>query len=328
MSTRRFSPFAILALGIAASACGDRDLTLGLEEPIRIHDAQFVEEELPGSRPLTSAEVNDGKERRSPSPSSPGTAVSYLRERLAGTTYRGFASGSTVALGVRVEDLGTGYWLFPAGAKDPSQNDAITWSFTVDFNESLPAGKHKLLIAAIDEDGKSGTQEAADICVNSLVPDNGNACDASISPPSLVIGARWDNLADLDLLVVTPNGDIVSSKDPSTGLSDPKAQPDPFAPGVGIIDLDSNKDCSADGRNQENLVFQNAPPSGHYLVYVNLHRACAEASVHSEVALHNRKTEQYSYSVRVQPRGERDLIAAQANGSTAIGTFVTEFDIE
>lgn len=320
---------ALVALVASTASCSDRDLTLALEEPIHVHGAQFVEDALPGSRPLTLKEIGQGAEPKLPSTTPPATTRAYLRERLTATTFRGLATPGTVAIAVEIEGESSGYWLLPAGTPDPAQNNAVTWDFVADFQESLKPGLHSLLVAAIDEDGKSGSRNVTDLCINSLIPDNGNACSPETAPPFLIVGLRWDTPVDLDLLVVTPTGDIVRSKDPSTGPRKEDGSIDVNAPGAGTIDLDSNKDCAIDGRNQENLVFQTSPPKGRYLVYANLNRACGEASVHYEVALHTRQSEDDGkYSVRVRPRGEGDLIAEQQNGDTALGTFVTQFNVD
>src|SRR5207342_845537 len=97
--------------------------------------------------------------------------------------------------------------------------------------------------------------------------------------PAAVISLSWDNAADLDLQVVTPEGVVVSPKHPTTVPED--EEPDPSAP-VGTIDRDANLACSG-GQNQENLVWKDAPPSGRFEVYVNMFDSCRQPAVRFNV---------------------------------------------
>ena len=51
---------------------------------------------------------------------------------------------------------------------------------------------------------------------------------------------------------------------------------------AGVVPLPrhANAGCVDDGRHLENIVFPEKPASGSYLVYVNLHDACHESTVH------------------------------------------------
>lgn len=305
--------------------CGDHSLTEGLEEPISVHDAQFVKGELPGSKPLSAADIADGEVQEDPRPTPPGTDVVYLRQGLAGTRFYGWTSADSVAVAIKVEGEGTGYWLLPAGRPDPALNGALTWDLTLDLHASLTAGLHELRVAAIDSEGKSGTQATTTICVNSLVPDNGNACYPDIAPPDLVIGLEWNSNADLDLIVITPDGQRIESKNPTSAVKDDSGNIDTTADGIGNLDFDSNKDCRTDGRRREHVVFQKNPPAGNYFVYTNLHQACGTESAAYRVSLHTRTR---GGGVKSTPRAAGELIALQANGSTELGTFVTQFKVQ
>src|SRR5690606_10325482 len=110
---------------------------------------------------------------------------------------------------------GSGYWVLPVGAPDPQFGDEPAFGFSMVFGREI-AGMQRLRVAAIDAKGDSGTQSELEVCVASRVPDNLNACVPTIAPPELVISLSWDRAADVDLVVVTPSGKQVSSKDPST----------------------------------------------------------------------------------------------------------------
>ncbi len=319
----------VLLVGIsgALSACSDRALTEALEEPLRVHDAQFVEGELPGKRPRTAEEIQGGVEPAKPTSTSASTDLGYLRQLAGGVRFRGWATDDAVAVAVRFEDAGSGYWLFPTGPADPGANGDLVWDFVADFGESLEPGLHNLLVAAIDEDGKSGTQNETTICINSLVPDNGNACYPEVAPPDLVIGIEWDSDVDLDLIVEAPDGSVIDSNNPTSAKPDESGNIDTRAPGIGNLDLDSNKDCQIDGRNREHVVFANRPLAGTYRVYANLSRSCGQDSVRYLVSLHSRVNTDDGFDVESKERAAGELVAVQANGGKAIGTFVTEFKL-
>lgn len=316
---------AALLLACVIPACGDGRITRGLEEPIAVHDAQFIEGELPGAPP--------DRELVAPRPTAATTELTALRPGLAEVPFFGWATLDAVAVAARIEGQGTGYWVIPTGPPDPTvQGEPVrTFRFVADLHASLSPGNHRLLVAATDEAGRTGSQVATALCVSRLVPDNGNVCDPRKAPPELVISLTWDRPADLDLAVVTPNGDVIAARTPSKGLAtdqqiDRRAigkTPD----GVGFLDVDSNAGCRTDGRQIENVVFQSRPEPGSYLVYVNLHDTCGEPSVRYAVTRHTRVAldpQAGTFSVAESDRTGGTLVAVQANGSTSIGTFVTE----
>ncbi len=315
----------VLALAVLAfSGCGDRTITRGLDEPIAVHDAQFIEGRLPGLPPEQPAVA--------PRPTAATTEVTFLRPRLANVAFFGWATLDAVSVAAQIEGLGSGHWVLPAGAPDPSvQGEPVrVWRFVADLHESLSPGRHRLLVAATDAAGKTGTQVATSLCVNRLVPDNGNVCDPAKPPPELVVSLAWDTPVDLDLLVVAPSGEIVASRSPTKGLAaDQKInrnELDKNLPGIGFLDHDSNEGCHIDGRQIENVVFQEKPAPGSYLVYVNLHDACHEPTVRYAVSRHTRSAgpQPGTFTVVETERTEGILAAVQANGSARLGTFVTE----
>lgn len=317
-----------LALAFPLGACTGRSITEGLTEPLAVQNAQFVEGELPGLRPLSIEEIVAEVPAQKPSPTSASTEVLAINTNSAGIPFSGLVSDDALSVAVTLKDESSGYWVFPAGAPDPTRTGFLNYSFVADFHESLPPGRHELLVAAVDAKGKSGNQASAILCVNSPVPDYGNACSPEIAPPDLVVSLSWDSPADLDLVVVTPTGKVVEPKNPTTAEPNERGQIDPTAPGVGNLQFDSNNDC-VPGAQRENLVFRTLPRGGKYLIYANLNRACDERDVRYEVSFHSRvagKTEG-TYSVKSVVRGVGTLIAAQANAGTRLGTYVTDFKI-
>ncbi len=316
-------------ISLALTGCGEEVLTEGLEEPIFVRDAQFIEGPLPGDAPLTREEQEEGVEPAPPNASSVATEVSGIRPGTAAVPYFGLASKDTVALGVQLEGHGSGYWLLPAGPPDLLQGGLLSFRYLVDYHHSAPVGLQHLLFAAVDANGNAGTQQAATVCIGSPIPDNGNACDATRQPPGVVISLSWDTHVDLDLRVTAPNGRTIESKSPANEVPTPGAPVDPDAFGVGVLDYDSNRDCAIDGRQRENVVFQ-APAPGKYYVYASLFSACGEQSTRYSLDVYSSAPgdEPDTFSVKKTHYADGVALRTEANGDRKIGTFVTEIEVQ
>jgi hypothetical protein len=329
-SALAFGPVSLFA------ACGGEPITKQFQEPIRAQGADFVEGPLPGLRPLSGEEQGAGV-----LPVNPTVLEAQILPsiRVGSATFQipGFITSDASAVAFRFADIGSGYWVRPGTTFDSTKGQSGGFSFGIDatISSDAPVGKQTLLFAAIAPDGRSGTQQGFDICLSPPIPDKlksvdpvlpGNACDPQREPPALVVSLAWDTLVDLDLKVVTPSGKLVDAKHPTTApVVDGVV--DPTQPGVGVLDGDSNADCRLDDRNRENLVFETAPEPGRYAVYADLFEACGKASVRFELSL-----------VASAPGAEADtfrqvttfrqggvLTAAQADGGSKLGLFVTEF---
>lgn len=320
--TRRASLLCSFAATFAVVvACGDAELASGVDEPLAVHGAQFVRGELPGLAPDTQANPR-------PTAATPGSLA--LRPRLAGVPFSGWASADALSIAARLGDVGDGYWVLPTGPLDPAVPGSRTWRFVADFHE-VPPGRHELLVSAFDEAGRVGSRVSTSLCIGRLVPDNGNACDPKKAPPELVVSLAWDRAADLDLVVVTPANDLISSRSPALGLAEgeriDRNQPASTKPGSGYLDLDSNRGCAVDGRHVENVVFPERPSPGSYLVYVNLHDACHQAVTSYSVEHWARSVVDQAartYEPLLVSRTAGRLAAVQARADSHLGTFVTE----
>jgi hypothetical protein len=310
-----------LSLVGLVAGCGT-DGRSGLEEPLRVHDAQFVAGDLPGEPPL----VPGSDTPLVPPTTDAGTpSVAYLQQRSSDVHFNGVASGDAVAVGVRLEDQGTGYWLLPTLFRDPVAEDALAWSFVADFQESLPPGTHRLLTVAFDGQGNAGTQAERTLCINSLVPDGGNACDATRPPPFVVVSLTWDTPVDLDLRIVLPDGQLIDTAHPVSGEPDEAGNIDLNVPGVGKLQHDSGANCVIDGRQREDVVFQVEPPPGVYRIYANLSRACEESHVTYEASYHVRTQDGDEYGQDTRSVGAGTLLNRQAGNE--LGTFVGEVTV-
>lgn len=303
----------VVGLVLGMIACNAEDGRSGIEEPLSVQGAQFVDGDLPGVP--ADSDADPGEDAPTVTAATPSVAALY--ERMAGIQFYGLASRNADTVGVQVRGLGSGYYLFPTGAVDAQDDNALTWSIIADFNESLPPGRHQLLTVSFDEEGNPGKQATTSVCVRSIRPDNGNSCFPNIEPPAFVLSVEWDTAVDLDLVLVTPSGQIIEPKNP--GLVDPEV-PGP----VGYLTHDGNGGCQFDGRQREDIVFDETPPRGKYQVYVNLARACGEHTVNYVVSRHLRdRLEDDEFGVSSRDVGAGTLIAEQANGGAKLGTYVT-----
>lgn len=288
----------VLSPLIFALACeGERALS-GLGEPIRVRNGVFKEGPLPSSADpspaITSLEI----------------ASAVLRPGQGEKSVSGRASPNAVGVAVAIGGLGSGYWLLPVEGPDPLNNGELGWSALAEIGRDLPAGRRDLLFAAIDGAGRAGAIRSLPICIPPETPDNLNACDPSIPPPAAVLSLVWDTAADVDLVVVTPEGRVVDAKHPTLG-------------DAGAFDRDSNAACANDAIRRENLVFQAPPPKGSYLVFGNLFSACEHAPVRFRFTLSQRS----STGVVETVSQAGVLTAVDANGGASLGTFIAELSL-
>lgn len=322
---------AVLLSCVALLACGEQEITAGFEEPLRVESGQFIEGTLPG-KPAVS-----GEQPATPSAGAP-SGVSLIRPgqrvRASGT-----ATGDAASVGIRFADLGSGYWVRPLSVPDlESSEGGFSWDLNIDFATDLEPGLHSLLLAAIGENGRAGTQRAVEICVQPVIPDRlsttsvllrGNRCDPKQQPPALVVSLGWDTPVDLDLQVVTPSGQRLDAKKPTNAVLDREGEIDPSVTGTGRIEADSNAGCLLDGLNRENLVFDQKPPPGRYAIYVDLYDACGERAVHFDVSIHQSvggaEPDTFAQQKTYSQAGQLQALAA-SGGKT--GLFVTEFIVK
>jgi hypothetical protein len=318
-----------LLLGVAGLllGCSGEATTEGFGQPLRVLDAQFRAESLPGLPALTADDLNSGVMPTAPAVTSITLPNSLIPLGEPSRGISGRASLGAAAVGVRFADLGSGYWLVPTTSADVVNGGEVEWRLRAAFSRDIKPGLHRLLFAAVDEQGHSGTQGELNVCLVPEVPDDGNSCDPTVSPPALVISLDWDSPVDLDLRVITPSGKVVDSKHPSTAVEDDNGDLDLSAPGIGVIDHDAFASCAPDGRRRENLVFQSAPPPGTYLIYANLYDSCGERDVHFNVSLHVAEagSKPDTFAVKETYRQSGELQALQENGGAKLGMFVTSF---
>jgi hypothetical protein len=193
------------------------------------------------------------------------------------------------AVGLAFNDaLGDGYWVKPVGSPDPTNNGERLFSFSADFSTEIEPGLQDVTVVAFDADGRPGLQRSSTFCVPSPIPDNFNVCRATAKPPDTVISLGWELPADVDLVVITPDGKQVSPKAPSTvaAVGSAGVPADALrADGVGRIDRDAGVGCTNAGVRRENLVFATPPAPGRYRVMATLEAPCGSSAVRARATV-------------------------------------------
>jgi hypothetical protein len=306
---------SIIALALLAlsAGCGGADPSNpappGMHEALRVRtattqgptvDAQFFEGELP-------APVSDG-----PAFDRENTGLNWA-EVLQGGSLKidGAAQATATGVAVKLEKLGSGYWVAPTltPAYDSNGQPTVQFSVFLDLARDVPSGTYDLALSAVDELGRHGPWFTTTLTVAPIVPQG-----------DLVVSLAWDVNADLDLHVTIPGGKEVSSKQPTT-VADPasidwtKDLPDT----IGRLDRDSNKGCVIDSIRTEDFVWPKAPAAGTYEVRVDMFSACSQPAA--------------SFTVNVSAMGQvaqtqsGRLLAIDADNGTGPFLYVTQFTV-
>ena len=249
---------ALALLVVAQAACDDQvEVTNGLEAKVRVAAAQYVEEGYPVDTQADAAvappvPVADGGVLPPPRISSLESLNNSVVRGSVGKGIRVVTSENarTVAIG---REGDPGYWLIPVAARSIEFAPDLELSAALDFDRSLPVGKAKVWFAASDADGRYGPPRALELTILDDVP----------SAP-LVVSLSWTANFDLDLLIVQPDGKVITNKAVRSAMDGALA---------AKIDLDSNSACVFDGHRMENALFSTSPP-GEYQVYVRLASSC------------------------------------------------------
>lgn len=304
-----------LVLSTLLAACtGEVEQQVGYFEPVRVPDGELVERALatdPDGPSITAIDASSGI-----------LDVGQLGRSLTGRT-----TADAYAIAMRLEGLGSGWWVRPVDEVDPAYPGERNFLLTYDVGGATPPGRHTLLLAAVDADGRLGEPASLDVCVrDDRVPDNLNACDPTIAPPALVITMQWDPGVDLDLVVEVPGGKRIGHSSPTAGKLVGSSVPDDTVadPRTGRLTRDSNAGCMVDGRNSEAVVFAEAPPAGSYHVYADLFDACGESGALFRVVVYRREAREGGAFALVEvARTDGAVLDSQAGGVAGPALFVT-----
>jgi hypothetical protein len=243
----------------------------------------------------------------------PNVEAAYLGQtqfptRFQGKTFSGVLGSSATAVAIALEG-DVGYWSVPAGPPLTETPDLPSFGAALSFAASVPAGPHVLELAAVDAENRFGAHKDVPLTLSSVALPQG----------SLVFSLFWDTGSDLDLHVVLPDG-VEIDKDNvnswrATGVA---SEPEAFRSG-GQLDFDSNGQCRIDGRNNENVAWSVAPPTGRYVVRVDTFSLCGEAAAR--------------WGAEARYRGERVALAtgislpSDTRPSTSAVAGVTAFEL-
>lgn len=255
---------AMLLCASGALSCGV-PAPLGLDEPVRVEHGMLVRE-------LRTREDSPVVVR------SFENANTIVTDRQRNKLLTGRASTDAFAIAIRLREQGSGYWVLPLGAPDPSANDELTFEALLAFAPTVARGINTVELRAVDRDGVAGPASTFPLCVLGPVPDNLNSCDPTSAPPVAVFSLAWDTEADLDVEVELPDGRRVSAKRPSTAG-------DRSAASTVWVDTDAGAQCRHDGARRENVVLNDAPPFGRYRVYASLFDACGQSQVYARLTV-------------------------------------------
>jgi hypothetical protein len=319
-----------LACGGTLAGCdtGQGPLT-GIGEPLQVANAQFIPGALPGSPPLpedaaTPTTADGGTLPLSVLSLNYSSQMAYAGE--SSKSISGDVSSDTQAVGIRFADMGSGYWVVPVGTQDLQLPNANTFGLTTSYALTDPAGLHDLLLVAIGPTGAAGIQTPLQICLGSRIPDNGHACDPTIAPPAAVMTLQWDAPFDLDLHVITSSGLTYDPKTPYGEDLDAAVRTLPTD--VPFIDRDSDRNCIADGLNQEDLIFPDSLPNGVYDVFVDPFAACGQNSVRFTFTIYQRQGTCPACSLQPTLTKTGEFLASQVTGGTQPPLFVDELQVQ
>ena len=289
---KRLVAAILVPLAVSALGCGPSvDVKSGAAEPIRVENGQFFAGPLPTGSAGPAITAIDSRN-------------SIIPQAQTGKKLTGNAAKGAMAVAVRFDDIGNGYWLVPVGPPDPQTEGELTWTVLADFARDAQPGDHNLVFSASNAHGDFGPSKATSVVVRSLTPDG-----------HVVVSLSWDSDADLDLHLVSPDGTELDPKHPNTLALDDAGAPQP---GNGVLDRDSNADCRSDGYRQEDVAWQDAPRSGNYIARVDMFDACGAPSA------------DFTFAIRVDgklifTRSGRLLAMDASGGGPGAGLFVTEF---
>lgn len=310
------------ACSLALIACAGEPGDSGIAEPLRVAGAAFKEGPLPGKPP--SAEADDDELDLT----TIETNNTVVHPGQTGKRISGRARDKGYSVAVRFEDQGTGYWVKPLEEADSVYPGELAFRLDVELAHDLPLGPQKLLFTVIDARGRASRQQALELCVASPYDRSLSACDPTQRPPAAIISLTWDTAADLDLVVRTPDGEVVDTRHPST-LSDPALSGELDPEFRGVLYTEDVRGCGARTAQREDLVWANEIPEGRYEISVNLFDACGAQATFFQVQAWKRvEREDGSFSFRTT--GETivgQFIDQEANGGSASPRKIGRFDL-
>jgi hypothetical protein len=321
------------ALAGLVAACSDdgQGPNTGLGEPLVVTNAQFIAGPLPGTTPLdggtTTTTAPDGGTVVAPlSVQALGFTNDFVSPQQGAKPFSGSVSKDAVAVGFRLDELGSGYWVIPVGPIDVINPAVATFGGQANFAAGVSPGLHQFWGVGIGANGQGGVQFPAGLCVESPIPDNGFACNPKNKPPGAVFTLTWDSNFDLDLHVITPDGHDLNPKSQFGQAIDAGTGPLPRT-SLPNVDRDSLGSCVPDGRRQEDAVFPDGLTSGTYFVYVDPFAPCGQQSTRFTLTISETTGTCPACSFATVFTRSGEILASQVTGGASTGLFVDQLDV-
>jgi hypothetical protein len=298
------------------AGCEGPGFVSGASEPIQVRGGTFRDGALP-----VDPEATD------PTVLNVGGVGSVVTQGNGNIAYTGLATPDAWAVAIGFGSLGSGHWVVPVDGPDVTLDNNQLFDFVLDFTPEVPPGFQTIEVVAIAADNQPGPLYETRVCVVTDAASNTlTACNPESPPPNAVVSLEWNTNVDLDLLVLTPDGKLVTPKAPTTAWTEGGVVPseDVADPQVGRISRDSNADCRIDGIRVESLVFEGEPPPGEYRFYASLSRTCGEPSVTWQLSLTQRvDAGDGNHDVQRTLLARGALLPVHADGGASLGTFIT-----
>lgn len=315
----------VAASFVLAAACDEgQPYDIGTSEPIQVRVRASGRAGTFHRDALPDVPLEDGGATELPLVTKIETITGNAVLGQTGKTYIGRASPHGYSIGVGIPSLFDGYWTVPLGSPDPTANGELGYEILVDFARDIPPGNYEMAFVAFDEGGNPGPRTYSTTCIVPDIADNLNACFPTRAPADTIITLDWDTNADLDLVVVTPSGKVVSAKRPTTATADGGITAQVLNdPSTGRLTRDSNAACEIDGARRESLVFTGEPPEGEYQIYVSFFHACGQSNVrfHTRLFRAHLNDDGTTYRTEREELVTGQLVALQANRGVTNGTL-------
>ncbi len=263
MRTRYRRSVVVALVAILAPACEwSSDTLSGVTSIIQIQGGQAYRGSISDPPATTHASASVVPQNAAVFPGTSNKVISGVVD----------SNANAVAIGVAGDSV---YWRVPALTRDSPGGDSF--SYTARLSISRDAATSPLLqlndngeltlplsARAIDNAGNFGPAQ-----IRPLVLDS----DPMTAP--LAVSLQWDTPTDLDLHVLVPSNNAAGyievwakhrSADPGNAAAG--TSPD------GTLDFDSNASCQIDERDLESVIWNGAPPAGHYVVRVAASSLC------------------------------------------------------
>ncbi len=235
------------------------------------------------------------------------SANNLIPQGQAGKKLTGDAEKSAWSVALRMDDVGSGYWVVPIGPYDPYTDSDLSWSATVDYSRTAARGEAQAAGLRLRPERQLGTSAGHD--------DRGPV--AGTGRPRRRV-AVWDTDVDLDLHIIAPTGKELDPKHPNT-LAVDGGLVDGGVPHAGQLDRDSNANCAIDGYREEDVIWDDQPLAGTYIARADLFSACGQPSA------------DFTFSIRIDgklifTRSGRLLDIQASGGGAGAGMFITDFN--